>query len=155
MRLVDHSDDQGFRCRPRYLVVNADEGEPRTCKDREILCGGDPHKLVEGCLVAGHAMNATAAYLYFCGEFFQEVVITEAYKGGFIGKPENARKNACGSGYAFNVYIHHGAGAYICGEETALIESLEGKQGKPRLGLSFSADVGLFGTLGALRCLKP
>ncbi|KAG1801958.1 NADH-binding subunit of NADH:ubiquinone oxidoreductase [Suillus variegatus] len=129
--------------RPRYLVVNADEGEPGTCKDREIL-RGDPHKLVEGCLVAGRAMNATAAYIYIRGEFFQEAshlqqAIDEAYKGGFIGK------DACGSGYSFDVYLHRGAGAYICGEETALIESLEGKQGKPRLKPPFPADVGLFG----------
>jgi len=132
-----------FLCRPRYLVVNADEGEPGTCKDREIL-RGDPHKLVEGCLVAGRAMNATAAYIYIRGEFFQEAshlqqAITEAYKAGLIGK------DACGSGYSFDVYLHRGAGAYICGEETALIESLEGKQGKPRLKPPFPADVGLFG----------
>ena len=140
---------QDLRCnltqhsRPRYLVVNADEGEPGTCKDREIL-RGDPHKLVEGCLVAGRGMNATAAYIYIRGEFIQEAqhlqqAITEAYQAGFLGK------NACGSGYAFDVYIHRGAGAYICGEETALIESLEGKQGKPRLKPPFPADVGLFG----------
>ncbi|CAD6563905.1 MAG: NADH dehydrogenase [ubiquinone] flavoprotein 1, mitochondrial [Tremellales sp. Tagirdzhanova-0007] len=129
--------------RPRYLVVNADEGEPGTCKDREIM-RGDPHKLVEGCLVAGRAMNATAAYIYIRGEFYQEAshlqqAIEEAYKAGLIGK------NACGSGYDMDVYLHRGAGAYICGEETALIESLEGKQGKPRLKPPFPADVGLFG----------
>ena len=129
--------------RPRYLVVNADEGEPGTCKDREIL-RGDPHKLVEGCLVAGRSMNANAAYIYIRGEFFQEAdhlqqAIDEAYKAGLIGK------NACGSGYDFDVYVHRGAGAYICGEETALIESIEGKQGKPRLKPPFPADVGLFG----------
>lgn len=123
--------------------MNADEGEPGTCKDREIL-RGDPHKLVEGCLVAGRAMNANAAYIYIRGEFFQEAThlqqaIDEAYKAGLIGK------NACGSGYDFDVYVHRGAGAYICGEETALIESLEGKQGKPRLKPPFPADVGLFG----------
>ncbi|KAJ3275213.1 NADH dehydrogenase [ubiquinone] flavoprotein 1, mitochondrial [Terramyces sp. JEL0728] len=129
--------------RPRYLVINADEGEPGTCKDREIL-RHDPHKLVEGCLVAGRAMNATAAYIYIRGEFYNEAsnlqtAINEAYKEGLIGK------NACGSGYDFDVYIHRGAGAYICGEETALIESIEGKQGKPRLKPPFPADVGLFG----------
>ena len=123
--------------------MNADEGEPGTCKDREIL-RGDPHKLVEGCLVAGRAMNASAAYIYIRGEFFQEAshlqqAIDEAYRAGLIGK------NACGSGYDFDVYVHRGAGAYICGEETALIESLEGKQGKPRLKPPFPADVGLFG----------
>ncbi|KAG9322586.1 hypothetical protein KVV02_007899 [Mortierella alpina] len=128
---------------PRYLVVNADEGEPGTCKDREIM-RGDPHKLIEGCLVAGRAMNANAAYIYIRGEFYNEasnlqVAINEAYKAGLIGK------NACGSGYDFDVYIHRGAGAYICGEETALIESIEGKAGKPRLKPPFPADVGLFG----------
>ncbi|KAI9487759.1 MAG: NADH dehydrogenase flavoprotein 1 [Benjaminiella poitrasii] len=129
--------------RPRYLVINADEGEPGTCKDREIL-RGDPHKLVEGCLLAGSAMKANAAYIYIRGEFYQEanhlqIAIDEAYKAGLIGK------NACGSGYDFDVYIHRGAGAYICGEETSLIESIEGKQGKPRLKPPFPADVGLFG----------
>lgn len=128
---------------PRYLVVNADEGEPGTCKDREIM-RKDPHKLVEGCLLAGRAMNATAAYIYVRGEFYQEAVvlqtaINEAYRAGLIGK------NACGSGYDFDVYIHRGAGAYICGEETALIESIEGKAGKPRLKPPFPAGVGLFG----------
>ncbi|GMK53692.1 hypothetical protein CspeluHIS016_0102780 [Cutaneotrichosporon spelunceum] len=129
--------------RPRYLVVNADEGEPGTCKDREIM-RGDPHTLVEGCLVAGRAMNANAAYIYIRGEFIMEGhamqrAIDEAYAAGLIGK------NACGSGYDFDVYLHRGAGAYICGEETALIESLEGKQGKPRLKPPFPADVGVFG----------
>ncbi|ORZ35284.1 hypothetical protein BCR44DRAFT_331120 [Catenaria anguillulae PL171] len=129
--------------RPKYLVVNADEGEPGTCKDREIM-RSDPHKLIEGCLVAGRAMGARAAYIYIRGEFYNEasnlqVAINEAYKAGLIGK------NACGSGYDFDVYIHRGAGAYICGEETALIESIEGKQGKPRLKPPFPADVGLFG----------
>ncbi|XP_071506191.1 NADH dehydrogenase [ubiquinone] flavoprotein 1, mitochondrial-like [Diadema antillarum] len=129
--------------RPKYLVVNADEGEPGTCKDREIM-RHDPHKLVEGCLVAGRAMGARAAYIYIRGEFYNEasnmqIAIKEAYEAGFIGK------NACGSGYDFDVYMHRGAGAYICGEETALIESLEGKQGKPRLKPPFPADVGVFG----------
>ncbi|KAJ8020297.1 NADH dehydrogenase [ubiquinone] flavoprotein 1, mitochondrial [Holothuria leucospilota] len=129
--------------RPKYLVVNADEGEPGTCKDREIM-RHDPHKLVEGCLVAGRAMGARAAYIYIRGEFYNEasnmqVAINEAYKAGLLGK------NACGSGYDFDVYMHRGAGAYICGEETALIESLEGKQGKPRLKPPFPADVGVFG----------
>lgn len=128
---------------PRYLVINADEGEPGTCKDREII-RKDPHKLVEGCLVVGRAMNATAAYIYIRGEFYNEAVIlqgaiNEAYRAGLIGK------NACGSGYDFDVYIHRGMGAYICGEETALIESIEGKAGKPRLKPPFPAGVGLFG----------
>ncbi|KAI8953039.1 NADH-ubiquinone oxidoreductase [Xylaria longipes] len=129
--------------KPRYLVVNADEGEPGTCKDREIM-RKDPHKLIEGCLVAGRAMNATAAYIYIRGEFIHEAAvlqhaINEAYADGLIGK------NACGSGYDFDVYIHRGAGAYVCGEETSLIESLEGKPGKPRLKPPFPAAVGLFG----------
>ncbi|EGX50952.1 hypothetical protein AOL_s00054g688 [Orbilia oligospora ATCC 24927] len=129
--------------RPRYLVVNADEGEPGTCKDREIM-RKDPHKLIEGCLVAGRAMNATAAYIYIRGEFYHEATcvqraIQEAYAAGLIGK------NACGSGYDFDVYVHRGMGAYICGEETSLIESLEGKPGKPRLKPPFPASVGLFG----------
>uniref|UniRef100_S4PD05 NADH dehydrogenase [ubiquinone] flavoprotein 1, mitochondrial n=2 Tax=Pararge aegeria TaxID=116150 RepID=S4PD05_9NEOP len=129
--------------RPKYLVVNADEGEPGTCKDREIM-RHDPHKLVEGCLVAGRAIGAQAAYIYIRGEFYNEasnlqVAIAEAYQAGLIGK------NACGSGYDFDVFVHRGAGAYICGEETALIESIEGKQGKPRLKPPFPADVGLFG----------
>jgi NADH dehydrogenase (ubiquinone) flavoprotein 1 len=132
----------GFFYRPHYLVINANEGEPGTCKDREIL-RGDPHKLIEGCLIAGRAMNATAAYIYIRGEFFQEAshvqqVIDETYKAGLIGE------KACGTGYKFDVYLHRGAGAYICGEETALIESIEGKQGKPRLKPPFSAYVGLF-----------
>lgn len=128
---------------PRYLVVNADEGEPGTCKDREII-RKDPHKLVEGCLLAGRGMNAIAAYIYIRGEFYNETVIlqqaiNEAYAAGFLGK------DACGSGYPFDVYIHRGMGAYICGEETALIESIEGKAGKPRLKPPFPAGVGVFG----------
>lgn len=153
-------------------MVNADEGEPGTCKDREIM-RHDPHKLIEGCLVAGRAMGARAAYIYIRGEFYnessnlqvdstaslfhdffssflmlhtcfmllvvspsQQVAIDEAYRAGLIGK------NACGSGYDFDVFVMRGAGAYICGEETALIESLEGKQGKPRLKPPFPADIG-------------
>ena len=129
--------------KPRYLVVNADEGEPGTCKDREIM-RKDPHKLVEGCLVAGRAMNCTAAYIYIRGEFYHEATvlqraIQEAYKAGLIGE------NACGSGYDFDVFLHRGLGAYVCGEETSLIESLEGKPGKPRLKPPFPAAVGVFG----------
>eukprot|EP00891_Asterochloris_glomerata_P009680 jgi/Astpho2/9680/Aster-08401 len=129
--------------RPSYLVVNADESEPGTCKDREIM-RHDPHKLVEGCLIAGTAMRARAAYIYIRGEYVNERLaleraIKEAYDKGFIGK------NACGSGIDFDVQVHYGAGAYICGEETALIESLEGKQGKPRLKPPFPANVGLYG----------
>jgi len=132
-----------FDGRPKYLVINADEGEPGTCKDREIM-RHDPHKLIEGCLIAGHAMGARAAYIYIRGEFYNEgsnvqLAVQEAYKAGYIGK------NACGTGYDFDIFVHRGAGAYICGEETALIESLEGKQGKPRLKPPFPADIGLFG----------
>lgn len=129
--------------RPHYLVVNADESEPGTCKDREIL-RYDPHTLVEGCLVGGFAMGANAAYIYVRGEFFTEasnlqVAIDQAYEAGLIGK------NACGSGWDFDVYLHRGAGAYICGEETALLESLEGKKGQPRLKPPFPAACGLYG----------
>jgi len=129
--------------RPHFLVVNADEGEPGTCKDREIL-RHDPHKLVEGCLIAGFAMGAHTGYIYIRGEFYNEAVnlqraIDEAYAAGLIGP------NACGSGWKFDLYIHRGAGAYICGEETALIESIEGNQGKPRLKPPFPANVGVFG----------
>merc|ERR1712195_425050 len=129
--------------RPSYLVVNADESEPGTCKDREIM-RSDPHRLIEGCVVAGFAMRAIAAYIYIRGEYVYEAevlerAIQEAYNAGLIGK------NASGSGYDFDVHLHRGAGAYICGEETGLIESLEGKQGKPRLKPPFPAAVGVFG----------
>jgi NADH-quinone oxidoreductase subunit F len=129
--------------RPCYLVVNADESEPGTCKDRDIL-RYDPHRLVEGCLLAGVGMGASAGYIYIRGEFYNEsrnlqVAIDEAYEAGLIGK------NACGSGYDFNLYMHRGAGAYICGEETGLLESLEGRKGQPRLKPPFPAAVGLYG----------
>merc|ERR1711879_554785 len=129
--------------RPHYLVVNADESEPGTCKDREII-RNDPHKLVEGCLIAGFAMGAHTAYIYCRGEFWHEInvlqrAVDEAYAKGFLGP------NACGSGWHMDVYVHRGAGAYICGEETGLIESLEGKMGKPRLKPPFPAAVGVFG----------
>jgi NADH-quinone oxidoreductase subunit F len=129
--------------RPAYLVVNADESEPGTCKDRDIL-RFDPHMLVEGCLVAGFAMGCEAAYIYVRGEFYNEALhlqaaIDEAYAAGLVGR------NACGSGYDFEVILHRGAGAYICGEETALLESLEGKKGQPRLKPPFPAAVGLYG----------
>ena len=129
--------------RPHYLVVNADEGEPGTCKDRDIM-RYDPHKLVEGCLLAGFAMSAHAAYIYIRGEFIREAenlqtAIDEARAAGFLGN------NACGSGWDFEVYVHRGGGAYVCGEETALIQSLEGKKGQPRLKPPFPAGVGLYG----------
>ena len=129
--------------RPHYLVVNADEGEPGTCKDRDIM-RNDPHKLLEGCLLAGFAMGAHVAYIYIRGEFINEAkklesAIEAAQQRGFLGK------NACGSGWDFDIYVHRGAGAYICGEETALIESLEGKKGQPRLKPPFPANMGLWG----------
>jgi NADH-quinone oxidoreductase subunit F len=129
--------------RPHYLVVNADESEPGTCKDRDIL-RHDPHKLVEGCLLAGFAMGAHAAYVYVRGEFFNEAArlqaaVDQAYEAKLLGP------DACGSGWAFDVYVHRGAGAYICGEETALLESLEGKKGMPRLKPPFPAMSGLYG----------
>jgi len=129
--------------RPSYLVVNADEGEPGTCKDRDMM-RHDPHKLIEGCLLAGFAMRAVAAYIYIRGEFHHEAntleaAVAEAYAAGLIGR------NACGSGYDFDVFVHRGAGAYICGEETALIESLEGKKGQPRLKPPFPANMGVWG----------
>ena len=104
----------------------------------------DPHKLLEGCLLAGFAMGADAAYIYIRGEYYNEAVVLqqavdEAYDAGLIGK------NACGSGYDFDIYVHRGAGAYICGEETALLESLEGKKGQPRLKPPFPAAAGVWG----------
>ena len=129
--------------RPHYLIVNADESEPGTCKDRDIM-RHDPHLLVEGCLIAGFAMRANAGYIYVRGEFYNEAqtliaAIKEAYDAGLLGK------NACGSGWDFDLYVHRGAGAYICGEETALLESLEGKKGMPRLKPPFPAGSGLYG----------
>ena len=129
--------------RPSFLVINADESEPGSCKDREII-RHDPHKLIEGALIAGYAMRARAAYIYIRGEYIREAetlfaAVAQAYAKGFLGL------NACGSGYDFDVFIHRGAGAYICGEETAMIESLEGKKGQPRLKPPFPAGVGLYG----------
>jgi len=129
--------------RPHYLVVNADESEPGTCKDRDIM-RHDPHLFIEGCLVASYAMKANACYIYLRGEYVDEretlqSAIDEAYAAGLLGK------NAAGSGWDFECYVHHGAGAYICGEETALLESLEGKKGQPRLKPPFPAGAGLYG----------
>jgi NADH-quinone oxidoreductase subunit F len=129
--------------RPGFLVINADESEPGSCKDREII-RHDPHKLIEGALVAGFAMGARAAYIYIRGEYIREAetmfaAVQEAYDAGLVGK------NAAGSGYDFDVFVHRGAGAYICGEETAMIESLEGKKGQPRLKPPFPAGAGLYG----------
>ena len=129
--------------RPHYFIINADEGEPGTCKDRDIL-RNEPHKLIEGCLISSYAIGANTCYIYIRGEFANEIkilqnAIDEAYKDGLIGK------NACGTKWNFDIYLHLGAGAYVCGEETALIESIEGKKGQPRLKPPFPANVGLFG----------
>jgi NADH-quinone oxidoreductase subunit F len=129
--------------KPNFLVINADESEPGSCKDREII-RHDPHKLIEGALIAGFAMRARASYIYIRGEFIQETrvlerAVAEAYEAGLLGK------NACGSGYDFDLFVHRGAGAYICGEETAMLESLEGKRGNPRLKPPFPAGAGLYG----------
>ena len=134
---------KGSDGRPHYLVVNADESEPATCKDREIL-RHDPHTLIEGCLIAGFAMGANTAWIYVRGEFIRErealqAAIDECYDAGLLGP------NAAGSGWDFDVKVHHGAGAYICGEETALLESLEGRKGMPRLKPPFPANTGLYG----------
>jgi NADH-quinone oxidoreductase subunit F len=129
--------------RPSFLVINADESEPGTCKDRDIL-RHDPHKLIEGALLAGVGMGAGTGYIYVRGEFYREAerlqaAIDEAYAAGLVGR------NACGSGFDFELYVHRGAGAYICGEETGLLESLEGKKGQPRLKPPFPAAAGLYG----------
>ncbi|QIK95720.1 NADH-quinone oxidoreductase subunit NuoF [Sphingomonas sp. HDW15A] len=129
--------------RPNFLVINADESEPGSCKDREII-RHDPHKLVEGALISGFAMRARAGYIYIRGEFIRETqalekAVAEAYEAGLLGK------NAAGSGYDFDLFVHRGAGAYICGEETAMLESLEGKKGQPRLKPPFPAGAGLYG----------
>ncbi|WP_425292395.1 NADH-quinone oxidoreductase subunit NuoF [Allosphingosinicella indica] len=129
--------------RPNFLVINADESEPGSCKDREII-RHDPHKLIEGALIAGYAMRARAGYIYIRGEFIREAetlfaAVQEAYDAGLLGK------NAAKSGYDFDLFVHRGAGAYICGEETAMLESLEGKKGQPRLKPPFPAGAGLYG----------
>ncbi|WP_062229269.1 NADH-quinone oxidoreductase subunit NuoF [Aureimonas frigidaquae] len=128
--------------RPHYLVINADESEPGTCKDREIL-RNDPFTLIEGCVLAGFAMGAHKAFIYVRGEYIRErealqLAIDECYDAGLLGLD-----NKCG--WDFDIVVHHGAGAYICGEETALLESLEGKKGQPRLKPPFPANMGLYG----------
>lgn len=128
----------------KYIVCNSDESEPGTCHDREIL-RYNPHALIEGIAIAGYAMGATVGYNYIRGEFIDEPVprfeaaLKEAYDAGLLGK------NINGSGIDFDLYTFVGAGAYICGEETALLESLEGKQGKPRFKPPFPANFGLYG----------
>jgi NADH-quinone oxidoreductase subunit F len=129
--------------KPNFLVINADESEPGSCKDREII-RHDPHKLIDGALIASFAMRARAAYIYIRGEFIRETevlrrAVTEAYEAGLLGK------NAAGSGYDFDLFVHRGAGAYICGEETAMLNSLEGQKGWPRLKPPFPAGAGLYG----------
>lgn len=135
--------DRNGNPKPAYLVVNADESEPGACKDREII-RNEPHKLVEGAFLAGFAIRARAAYIYIRGEFYNEALalqkaIDEAYEAGLIGL------NASGSDYDFDIYLHRGAGAYICGEETAMLESLEGNKGQPRMKPPFPAGAGLYG----------
>ena len=127
----------------KYIVCNSDEGEPGTCKDRDIL-RYNPHQLVEGMIIAGYCIGASAGYNYIRGEFWEpyerfEAALEEAYKEGFLGD------NILGSDFSFNLYAHLGAGAYICGEETALLESIEGKKGQPRFKPPFPAGFGLYG----------
>lgn len=127
--------------KPKYLVINGDEGEPGTCKDREII-RHEPYKIIEGAIITCFAIEAKVCYIYIRGEFIQETAslqkaIDEAYKDGLLGK------NCLGM-YDLDIYIHFGAGAYICGEETALLESLEGRKGFPRLKPPFPAVSGLY-----------
>ncbi|MFQ3306913.1 MAG: NADH-quinone oxidoreductase subunit F [Candidatus Midichloriaceae bacterium] len=130
--------------KPSYLVVNADESEPGTCKDRDII-RYEPHRIVEGALISGYAMRAKAAYIYIRGEYYNEAcilqnAIDEAYNEGFLGK------DILNTGIDFDVYLHRGAGAYICGEETAQLNSLEGRKGMPRLKPpAFPAVIGAWG----------
>jgi len=128
--------------KPKYLCVNADEGEPGTFKDRYIM-SHDPHLLLEGIIITSYCVGIHTAFIYIRGEYEAvalrlEKAISEAYKNGFLGK------NILESGFDLDVYVHRGAGAYICGEETALLESLEGKRGNPRLKPPFPASIGLF-----------
>ncbi len=128
----------------KYLVCNSDESEPGTCKDRDIL-RFNPHALVEGMIIGGYSIGATVGYNYMRGEFMDEpairfeAAVKEAYEAGYLGK------NILGSGVDFDLYGSLGAGAYICGEETALLESLEGKKGQPRFKPPFPANFGLYG----------
>jgi NADH-quinone oxidoreductase subunit F len=129
--------------KPVYLCVNADESEPGTFKDREI-CEDDPHQLLEGIIITAFAIKCHTAYIYIRGEFALgverlEAAVAEARKGGFLGR------NILGTGFDLDVWVHRGAGAYICGEETGLIESLEGKRAYPRIKPPFPATHGLFG----------
>ncbi|MFG6457203.1 NADH-quinone oxidoreductase subunit NuoF [Roseateles sp. BYS96W] len=127
----------------KYLVCNSDEGEPGTCKDREILMH-NPHQVIEGMIIAAYAMGITVGYNYIHGEIFEvyerfEAALEEARVAGYLGD------KIMGSGFSFQLHAHHGFGAYICGEETALLESLEGKKGQPRFKPPFPASFGLYG----------
>jgi NADH-quinone oxidoreductase subunit F len=127
----------------RYLVCNADESEPGTFKDRYLM-ERHPHLLIEGMITSSYALGAKTSYIYIRGEYFYlvhilEKAIDEAYKNNWLGK------NIAGSDYSLDLYVHVGAGAYICGEETALLESLEGKRGNPRIKPPFPAVAGLYG----------
>lgn len=129
--------------RPKYVVCNADESEPGTGKDRDLM-RYDPHQMIEGMIIAGYALSSYTSYIYIRGEYWYikeilEKAIAQAYEQGYLGK------NILGSGFNHDMYVHPGAGAYICGEETALLESLEGKRGHPRLKPPFPAVVGLYG----------
>ncbi|MCY0897558.1 MAG: NADH-quinone oxidoreductase subunit NuoF [Firmicutes bacterium] len=129
--------------RPRYLVVNSDEAEPGTFKDRELI-ENNPHQLIEGMIISSYAIKANEAYIYCRGEFlrgYEELsrAVQEAYEAGFLGD------NILGSGFSLNIFVYRGAGAYICGEESALLESLEGRRGNPRLKPPFPAVAGLYG----------
>jgi NADH-quinone oxidoreductase subunit F len=129
--------------KPKYIVINADESEPGTCKDR-LLMEYDPHQMIEGILIAGLAMDAHKGYLYIRGEYRYLIehldrAIEEAYSMGYLGK------NIAGTGFDFDLYTHSGAGAYECGEETALLDSLEGKRGIPRMKPPFPAVAGAWG----------
>jgi len=128
--------------RPHYLVVNGDESEPGACKDRQIF-RNDPHLLIEGCLIASYAIGARTCFIYIRGEYVEErermeAAIKQAYAARLIGE-DNVH------GWDFDLHVHHGAGAYICGEETALLESLEGKRGLPRVRPPYPAGAGLYG----------
>jgi len=128
---------------PKYVVCNSDEGEPGTCKDRDLL-RYNPHSVIEGMIIAGYAMSATAGYNYIHGEVWEiyeqfEQALDEARAAGYLGK------SILGSAFGFELYAHAGYGAYICGEETALLDSLEGKKGQPRFKPPFPASYGLYG----------
>jgi NADH-quinone oxidoreductase subunit F len=128
--------------KPHYLVINADEGEPGTCKDAPLMMA-DPHSLIEGIVIASYAVRANRAFIYLRGELIHagrrlRAAVAEAYQAGYLGR------NILGSGFDLDLVVHSGAGAYICGEETALLDSLEGRRGQPRLRPPFPATHGLY-----------